>query len=152
VKPEMMDRKEFTNNLLLYGADIHQWPEEVRKAGFAALEASAEIKDLCKEHEYFEKVLRARGYEEPSHDLAERIIASSERHQQYPVGLVSFLSALLNDLHFPRQALSTLSVLILLILMVGFAIGFLTPFESSVTDAQEATNLQSFLYEEGDLI
>ena len=147
-----MDRKQFTENMLLHGADIHQWPEEERKAGLAAMEASTEIQGVYKEFEHFEEVLRARGYEEPSQDLAERIITRSAKQEQQPIGLGSFIISLLNELRFPRLAVSTLSVVILFILILGFAIGFLTPLDSSVMDAQEETNLQSFLYEEGDLI
>jgi hypothetical protein len=148
----MMDRKKFTENMLLYGAEIHQWPEEQRRAGLAALEASTEIQELYKEYELFEEVLRTREYEEPSQDLAERIIARSAKQEQQPIGLGSFIISLLNDLRFPRLAVSTLSIVILFILILGFAIGFLTPLDSSVMDSQEETSLQSFLYEEGDLI
>ena len=148
----MMDRTKFTENLLLYGADIHQWPEEAKKAGLAALEVSTEIQGLYREHARFEEVLRGRRYEEPSKNLAQKIIAKAVKQEKQSVGLGTFISALLNDFHFHRPALSKISVVILMILIIGFAIGFLNPLDSSILNAQEETNLQSFLYDEGGML
>jgi len=147
----MMDVKQFKENLLLYGADMHQWPEELKKAGLKVLERSPEIQVLLKEHEHFERLLKARRYEEPANNLAERIISAS-RQQKAPFSPGSFISALLNEFHLPNPALAALSAVIILVLVIGFVIGFSNPLGSSVSTAQEETSLQAFLYDEGDII
>ena len=146
----MMDIIQFKENLFLYGANLHQWPEDVKKAGVEALERSSEIQVLLKEHEHFERLLETRRYEEPANNLAQRIISASR--QKAPSGLGSFMSALLNEFHFPKPAFAMLSAVMILILVIGFVIGFSNPSGSSVSTAQEETSLQAFLYDEGDTI
>lgn len=142
--------KKFKENLLLYGANVNHWPEELRQAGLEALESSSEIKALLAEHEHFERVLRARSYETPSNNLAQRIISSLQQEQKASRSLGSFLSALLNEVRFPKPALTALSI-VMILLVIGFVIGFLNPSESVLT-GHEDTSLQAFLYYEGDII
>lgn len=147
-----MDMKKFEENLLLYGTNVNHWPEEIRQAGLEALESSSEIKALLAEHEHFERVLRARSYEEPSNNLAQRIISASlQQEQKASRSPGSFLSVLLNELHFPKPALTALSMAMILLLIIGFVIGFLNPSDS-VLNAQEETGLHAFLYYEGEVI
>jgi hypothetical protein len=146
----MIEMKKFKENLLLYGANIHYWPEEIRQAGLEALESSSEMQELLSGHEHFEKVLKTRRYEEPSVNLAQRIISASLQ-QKAPLSFGSFISELLNEFRFPKPALSVLSIVMILVLIIGFTIGFSNPSESVLT-AQEETSLQVFLYDEGDVI
>lgn len=147
-----MDMKQFKENLLLYGVNVHQWPEEIRKAGLEALESSSEMQALLAEHEHFESALKIRRYEEPANNLAQRIISESLRQKQKaPLSLGSFISALVNEFHFPKPALTALSIVMILVLVIGFVAGFSNPSESVLT-AQEETSLQAFLYYEGEVI
>jgi hypothetical protein len=70
--------EEFKEKLLVYGADVHKWPRGEREAVLEALETSPELRALLAEEDRFEQVLRTRKYEEPSSDLAERIIAAAQ--------------------------------------------------------------------------
>jgi len=146
----MMEMKNFKENLFLYGANIHHWPEEIRQAGLEALGSSSEMQVLLVEHEHFEKIIKTRRYEEPSGNLAQRIISASLQ-QKAPLSFGSFISELLNEFRFPKPALSVLSIVMILVLIIGFTIGFSNPSESVLT-AQEETSLQVFLYDEGDVI
>jgi len=148
-----MEKKQFEENLLFYGADVYQWPEEIRKSGLEALEGSAEIRALLAEQQDFEKVLALRRYEEPDRNLAQRILsASSQQKQKAPFSLGSFLSELLTEFHFPQPAVAVLSLVILFVMIVGFAIGFSNPFASPELNAQEETSLEAFLYDEGEVL
>lgn len=147
-----MDVKQFKENLLIYGADVHQWPEEIRQAGLEALESSPELQTLIAEEEHFERVLKTRKYEEPSSNLEQRIISSSLlRKQKTPFSIGAFIPALLDEFRLPRPALAAISVVMVVVLIIGFAIGFSNPAGSVMTE-QEQTNLQEFLYYEGDIL
>ena len=145
-----MDKKQFKEYLLLYGAEIHSWPEEIMRAGLEALDKSPDFTKLLKEQEHFESFLNTRRYEKPSEDFAERIISTSLHKKQKSFTLGSFVSALINDFRFPKPVLTTFSVLMVLLLVIGFIIGFFNPSES-VSIADDETNLQAFLYYEEDI-
>ncbi len=88
-----MDPREFKENILLYGVDLHQWPEEIRQVGIEALQKSSELQALLAEFEQFEKVLITRKYEEPSDHLGQRIVSLSlYRDKKSPFSLGLFLS------------------------------------------------------------
>ena len=145
-----MDKNRFKENLLLYGSDLHSWPEELMRSGLKALEKSPDFKILLKEQEHFERFLNTRRYEKPTHDFAERIITTSLHKKQKSFTLVSFVSALIDEFRFPKPALTALSALMILLLFIGFAIGFLNPL-GSVSSANDETSLQAFLYYEEDI-
>lgn len=148
-----MDTTQFKENLLLYGTNINQWPENIRKTGLEALESSAELQALQKDHEKFEKALQIRRYEEPADNFAQRIISASlQQRQKAPFSPGSFISDLINEFRIPRPALAALSLMMILALTIGFAIGFTTPTESPVLNNTEETTLQAFLFDEGDII
>ena len=135
----------------MYGSDLHSWPEDIMRAGFEALEKSPDFKILLKEQEHFESFLHTRKYENPSNDFTERIISSSLHKKQKSFTLSSFVSALTNEFRFPEPALTTLSALMILLLLIGFIIGFLSPL-GSVSTANDEMNLQAFLYYEEDVL
>jgi len=146
-----MDKRQFKEYLLLYGAEIHSWPEEIMRSGLEALEKSPDFNILLKEHEHFESILNTRKYEKPNNHFAERIISTSLHKKQKSFTLGSFISALIHEFRFPKPVLTTFSVLILLLLSVGFIIGFFNPSES-VSTANDETSLQAFLYYEEDIL
>lgn len=140
-----MDVKEFKKNLLLYGADVHQWPAEIRQAALEALEISSELQVLLTDQQHFETVLKSRKYEEPRSDLAGRIISASLRqHKRASLSLGLFFSELLAGFSLRRWALTVIAVLI-----IGLAIGFSNPMGSFLAE-EDQTNLQEFLYDEGE--
>ena len=148
-----MDTKQFKENILLYGADINQWPEKIKRSGLEALESSSELQALREDHDNFERILQTRKYEEPADNFAQRIISTSlQQKQKAPFSLGSFIADLINDFSIPRPALAALSLMMILVLTIGFAIGFTNPTGSSVVNNTEETSLQEFLYDEGDII
>ncbi|HWP47465.1 MAG TPA: hypothetical protein VNM22_09915 [Candidatus Limnocylindrales bacterium] len=141
-----MDLKQFKENLLLYGADVHRWPEEIRNAGLEALKNSSEFRFLADEEAKFERVLKSRKYEEPDSYLERRIISAALRIKKNPPSSLGiFLLELLAEFRLPRPALIALSILI-----IGFTIGFLDPIASAPTE-QDPTTLQAFLYYEEEI-
>ena len=120
------------------------------RSGLKALEKSPDFKTLLKEQEHFESFLNTRRYEKPTNDFAERIISTSLHKKQKSFTLRSFMSALIDELQFPKPALTTLSTLMILLLFIGFIIGFLNPL-GSVSTANDETSLQAFLYYEEDI-
>jgi len=147
-----IDMKEFKEYLLVYGADMSQWPEEIREAAQTELEHSTELQTIVEDSMQFEKVLQNRNYEEPDRDLSERIITASLRQEHIAQrDPRTFLSFIFQELALPKPALKAVSVLIVSVLMIGFAIGYTNPLED-VTNAQEQTNLEEFLYYEGEIL
>lgn len=148
----IMDIKQFKENLLLYGVNVHQWPQEIRKAGLEALEQSTDAKVLVAEHEEFEKVLSTRSYEDPSANLEQRIISASLRiEKKVPFSLDVFLSEIFAGFKLSKPSLAALSIVLISVLLIGFFVGFSNPMGSVLTE-QEPTNLEEFLYYSGDIL
>jgi hypothetical protein len=136
-----MDAEQFRECLLVYGADVLRWPDEIRQAGLELLGRSLECRSLQEYHARFEEVLRARRYEEPTPDLARRIISAALRRRKKPSpGLAAFLAACFADFRLPKPVLTAVAVLI-----VGFVVGFLLSPEQGLV-GQEQSDLQEFLY------
>ena len=148
-----MDPKQFKENLLLYGVDLDQWPEEIRPEGVTSLENSSILQALLAEQERFERVLKNRRYEEPSDDFAQRIISASlHQDKEASFSLRLFLSRLFADeFYFPKPALLVGTTLMIAALLVGFVIGFANSTGSISTDQRQAS-LQEFLHYEGDVL
>lgn len=144
-----MNLKQFKENLFVYGADVHEWPEGIREAGLKSLESSSELQTLLADEKRFERVLKTRKYEEPSRDLAERIILASLRQKKARSTIGGFFSELLWEFTLTKPALTAVSVLLISALIIGFVIGFSNPMGPVPTE-QYQTNLQAFLYYEGD--
>lgn len=144
--------KQFKENLLVYGANVHEWPDDIRQAGLKALEISSELRALLAEEERFERVLKTRRYEGPSRDLAERIVSAAQPKKiKVWRRLSGFFSELVWEFSLPRAALTAVSVSLILVLILGFAIGFSNPI-GSVSTEQSQTDLQEFLYYEGEVL
>jgi hypothetical protein len=147
-----MNLEKFKENLLVYGTDIHEWPEEIRRAGLKAIETSSQFRMLLEEEVRFEKVLKARTYEGPNHDLTERIIlASKSKNKKVRPRLVELLSELVWEFGLSKPVMSALYVSLVLVLLLGFAIGF-TNINGSVSIDGTQTDLQEFLYYEGEVL
>ena len=107
---------------------------------------------LLGEEEHFEKLLKSRRYEGPSGDLAERIISASVCKKKKASNTIAvFLSDLLWELNLPKPALTVVSVLLCLALIVGFTIGS-SGLSRYVSAEQYQTNLEEFLYYEGEVL
>jgi hypothetical protein len=142
-----MNPKTFKKNILIYGSDVHGWPESIREAGLKALARSAELQAVLAQENHFESLLRTRKLEAPRDDLAERIVsASRQRHKKSRSGLGAFLSEVLWQFSLPKRALTAVSVTLVLALIVGFAIGFSAPAGTQSAEQYQAS-LEDFLYE-----
>jgi hypothetical protein len=147
-----MNLRQFKENLLVYGANVHKWPEDIRQRGLRSLESSSELRTLLTEEERFERVLKTRRYEEPSRDLAERIVSAAQpKKKKVWRRLGGFFSELVREFSLPKPALTAVSVSLLLVLILGFAIGFSNPI-GAVSTEQTQTDLQEFLYYEGEVL
>jgi len=147
-----MNLKQFKGHVLVHGTDILSWPEDIRTEGLKALEASSEIQALLADEERFEMVLKTRRYEDPSPDLAERIISASRQKQDKRFrSIVGFFSDMLWEFGVPNRALTAVSVSLLFALILGFAIGFFYP-SGAMSSEQNQTNLEAFLYYEGEVL
>jgi hypothetical protein len=146
-----MDPKQFQENILLYGVDLDQWPEEIRQEGVESLKNSSELRALLAEQEKFERVLRTRKYEEPSGNWVQRIVSLSyPQDKKSPFGLGLFLSRLFADeFYLAKPALILSSALMITALVIGFVIGFANSTGPILTDQRQAS-LQEFLHYEGD--
>ena len=117
-----------------------------------ALKNSAELQALLTEHEQFERTLKTRKYEEPNSNLEERIITASlhkDKKRSFSPG--AYLSELLAEFSLSKPALAAVTVLMVFVLITGFVIGFTNQMTSASTE-QEETNIQEFLYYEGELL
>lgn len=147
-----MDIKQFEENLLLYGTNVHQWPQDIRNEGLEVLKHTSEARVLLAELEGFEKVLRTRGYEEPSSNLEQRIISASlSIEKKAPFSLDVFLTEIFAGFKLSKQSFAVLSILLISVLLVGFSIGFMDPGGATLAE-QEQPDLQEFLYYAGDIL
>ena len=148
-----MDSKQFEESILLYGVDLNKWPQEIGQAGLESLQKSSELQALLAEQEKFERVLKARKYEEPSANLTQRIVfLALQRDRKSPFGLGLFLSKIFADeFYLHKPARMTGSFLLISALVVGFFIGFSISTESKLTDEGQAS-LQEFLHYQGDAL
>ncbi len=148
-----MDPKKFKENLLLYGTDWNKWPEEERQAGAELLRHSPELQASFAEQEEFERVLKTRKFEEPSSNLAQRIVSLSVgQDKEASSRLDSFLSKLFADeFYLPKPVFIVFSIFMVTVLLTGFFIGFSNLTGSTSTDRRQA-NLQAFLHYEGDVL
>jgi hypothetical protein len=135
-----MDTERFREYLLIHGAGVHRWPEDVRQAGAEAVERSSECRSLQEEYARFEAALSARVYEEPSPDLARRIVSAARRRERnVSIGIIEFLVSCFRDLRVPAPVFTTAAVLVL-----GVVLGLWLPAESVVADP-ESSEAQTFL-------
>jgi hypothetical protein len=147
-----MNVEQFKEKLLMYGADVRNWPKDKRSSGLKAMDSSPELQKLVEDEERFEGVLRTRKYEEPSRDLAGRIVAvAMPRKKKAQRNLGVFFSEVLREFSLSRRSLTAVSVSLIFTLIIGFTIGFSNP-SGFVSAEQYETNLEDFLNYEGDVL
>ncbi|NQT68600.1 MAG: hypothetical protein HQ552_03370 [Desulfobacteraceae bacterium] len=147
-----MNFEQFKEKLLMYGVDVRNWPKEIRSSGLKALDSSFELQKLVEDEERFEGVLKTRKYEEPSRDLAGRIVAAAlpkKKKAQRNLGV--FFAEVLGEFSLSRRALAAVSVSLIFTLIIGFTIGFSNPSGYAFAEQYE-TNLEDFLNYEGDVL
>jgi hypothetical protein len=148
-----MDPRQLKENILLYGVNLYQWPEEIRQEGLELLQKFPGLQALLDEYEQFERALKTRKYEEPSDNLGQRIISlclHQEKKSSTGVGL--FLSRLfVDEFYLPKPALIAVSIVTIIALLTGFVVGFSNSSGTVLTDQRQA-NLQEFLHYEGDVL
>lgn len=148
----IMNFEQFKEKLLMYGADVRNWPKDIRPSGLKALDSSPEFQKLVEDEERFEGVFKTRKYEEPSRNLAGRIVAAAlprKKKAQRNPGL--FFSEVLREFRLSRRTLTAVSVSLIFTLIIGFTIGFSNP-SGYVSAEQYETNLEDFLNYEGDVL
>ena len=147
-----MNFEQFKEKLLMYGADVRCWPKDIRSLALKALESSPELQKLVEDEKRFEEVLNTRKYEEPSRDLAGRIVAAAlpkKKKEQRNFGV--FISDVLSEFSLSRRAFAAVSVSLIFTLIIGFTIGYSNP--SGYTSAEQyETHLEDFLNYEGDVL
>jgi hypothetical protein len=135
-----MDAERFRECLLIHGAELHHWPEDIRQAGLEAVERSLECRSLQEEYRQFESTLRSRAVEDPSPDLAVRIVSAARRRERRASpSIMEFLAGCFQDLRLPAPVLTAAAVLI-----IGVVIGLLLPTEPVLADSESA-EVQTFL-------
>ncbi len=147
-----MNVEQFKEKLLMYGADVRNWPKDIRSSGLKALDSSPELQKLVGDEERFEGLLKTRKYEEPSRDLAGRIVAAAlpkKKKAQRNLGV--FFSEVLREFSLSRRALTAVSVSLIFTLIIGFTLGFSNPSGYTSVEQYE-TNLEDFLNYEGDVL
>lgn len=147
-----MNFEQFKEKLLMYGADVRGWPKDISSSALKALDSSPELQKLVEDEKRFEGVLKTRKYEEPSRDLAGRIVAAAlpkKKKTQRNFGV--FFSEVLSEFSLSRRAFAAISVSLIFTLIIGFTIGYSNPSGSASTEHYE-THLEDFLNYEGDVL
>jgi hypothetical protein len=147
-----MNFEQFKENLLMYGADVRCWPKDIGSSALKALDSSPELKKLVEDEKRFEGILKTRKYEEPSRDLAGRIVAAAlpkKKIAQRNFGV--FFSEILSEFSLSRRSFAAISVSLIFTLIIGFTIGYSNP-SGSVSTEQYETHLEDFLNYEGDVL
>jgi hypothetical protein len=149
-----MDKREFKEFLMLYGADISQWPDGLNDEARALLKGGGvvevELRALVEEEASFETLLGERSFEEPSDYLAGRIIAHTQ--ESAPVQERGLLGWIFAEFFTPRAAIA-----LALTLVIGFVAGYMTPKLSGPLDQlalEDEIMLEetfSSLFMEGDI-
>lgn len=155
-----MDKKEFKDFLMLYGADLNVWPGELKDEANVILsagsEAAGELTALVEEEVRFEALLGERSFVEPDDYLAGRIIAFARESAvqeraaaEDDRGLLGWLFA---EFFTPRAAIA-----LALTLIIGFMAGYMTPgatldpFDQLLEDEMMLEETFSTLFMEGDI-
>jgi len=144
-----MNFEQFEEYLLMYGADVRNWPKDIRPSALKALDSSPELQKLVENEERFEGVLNIRKFEEP---LAKRIIAAAlPKKKKAQRNFSMFFSDILSEFSLSRRSFAAVSVSLIFILIIGFTIGYSNPSGYASAEQYE-THLEDFLKYEGDVL
>ena len=112
-KEDSMDRERFAELLDAYGGDFRRWPAETRAEAVAYAAQDLEAAALIAEARRLDAMLDAdKTSDEPSHDLAARILAQAPRVQR-PA--------------FDRRAMFALAACAVFGVLLGYGGGLLAP-------------------------
>lgn len=99
----------------------------------------------------FEEILNSRKFEEPSPDLAQRIIDASLLQAKKPrFNVFNWFALFLNEFNLPKPVYAAMPFSLVIVLIIGLLIGFSNPVEKRISK-QEQIHLQDFLYVKGEL-
>ena len=147
-----MNFEQFKEKLLMYGADVRCWPKDISSSALKALDGSPELQKLVEDEKRFEGVLNTRKYEEPSRDLAARIVSAAlPRKQKVQRNFGVFFSEVLSEFSLSRRAFAAVSVSLIFTLIIVFTIGYSNPSGYASAEQYE-THLEDFLNYEGDVL
>jgi len=148
----IMNFEQFKENLLMYGADVRCWPKDLRSSALKSLESSPELQKLVEDEIRFEGVLNTRKYEEPSRDLAGRIVATAlPKKKKAQRNFCVFISDVLSEFSLSRRTFAAVSFSLIFTLIIGFTIGYSNP-PGNASAEQYETHLEDFLNYEGDVL
>lgn len=141
-----MHIRQFEENVLVYGADLAQWPEQLRAQAERVCAEPAYAAALA-EAEAFEQRLRAERVEAPSPMLAQRITAAARRiPQEQPFDLMRWLWGLFAEIRLPQPAYA-----MALVLMLGLGLG-LSNATTNGDDAADSYSASYFFDEDGAIL
>jgi hypothetical protein len=147
-----MNFEQFKEKLLIHGADVRCWPKDISSSAMKALDSSPELQKLVEDEKRFEEVLNTRKYDEPSSDLAGRIVAAAllkKKKTQRNFG--GFFSDVLSEFSLSRRAFAAVSISLIFTLVIGFTIGY-SDLSGYASTEQYETHLEDFLNYEGDVL
>ncbi len=99
----------------------------------------------------FEEILNSRKFEDPSSDLAQRIIDASLLPREKPrFDILDWFEDFLNEVNLPKPIYAVMPFSLVIVLLIGLFIGFSNPVEKRISK-QEQIHLQDFLYVKGEL-
>ncbi len=139
-----MTSQQFSEYLALYGADLGQWPSELRAEAMQAMAVSDELKVLQQEEESFEQTLRMETVPEPSQDLAARIIARAKPRDSGSKR--STIADFLGSLLMPKRI-----AVIATIFILGVALGWYNPSQQQESQQETGQLGDIYYYEESSL-
>ncbi len=146
------EKSRFEKYLALYGAELESWPEEIREEYRHGLTVSTELRELLESENRFEGILRGISFEDPSSDLADRIIAASRKaRQSHSPGKGSFLKELFSEFSLGRRAAAFAGALIIFVTVAGFAIGYKGVGETPASPLY-TVSMGEFLQYDGEVI
>ena len=143
-----MEINAFKEALMLYGADINVWPEELAKEAAALLKdgdgQGKAISELIEAEAGFEALLANRTFEEPGEYLAQRIITHAE--DSVPSRSSGLWAGLFVDILTPKASFA-----LVLVLVIGFMVGYMdrpSSYDSLYSDEMIEESFMDLLMED----
>ncbi len=136
-----MDKKNIITNLTLYGADLHNWPVDIRMQALNAVASSKELQQLVQDEKEFEVLLNIQVIPEVKNDLAQRIIKKAKPKIRPSVPWLNELKAIFL---VPRPA-----YIMIALIVFSFSLGTTDLF---IFDYVEETPLETLFYDRGEIL
>jgi len=136
-----MDKKNIITNLTLYGADLHNWPEDIRMQALNAVASSKELQQLVQDEKEFEVLLNTQVIPVVKNDLAQRIITKAKPKIRPSVQWLNELKAIFL---VPRPAYTMITLIVF-----SFSLGTTDLF---LFDYMQETPLETLFYDKGEIL